>query len=461
MARPDVRKLALAAGLLLAERGEAADAVALLCAWAVAGAHDDEALLLLTEAQRIDPRSLLAQQAFETLTAATAAPPELQAAIARFSIDVVKKLVETKSKTQQRRVQIGFNNNVRYKGAVYHIQTEDSGPPRATIVTHLFADGGRIIRSVKREYDAELTRSDLVGFVRDLMKLQQLEMALALRAGELDLAIAGGGAGVVEVKIGPPKIDLQRVASHRREKVDREGKGSEAPESERTQRSEQEGLTGIVPVFLRLHVVRCLWSGPAMYEPRGHSVLMGRNGQVSLEGEPFCHPSEARLVWREGRVWLHDEDGGSGVFLRVQKAVKLDFGDEFLVGDQLLRVDAMAEPDDQPGPGPTFFCGSPRQRAFFRVTQQLEQGGDGRSILARAATMTIGSKQADFVIDNDRLVSETHCTLTEAEGGVMLVDLGSRSGVFVRIMGAQELVSGDEIVIGRTRLQLEVVEGAA
>ncbi len=457
MSRPDVRKLALAAGRLLAERGEAADAVALLCAWAAEGAHDDEALLLLTEAQRIDPRSLLAQQAFERLSGVAAAHAELQAAIDRFSLDTVKKLVDTKSKPQHRRAQIGFNNNVRYKGAVYHIQTEDSGPPRATIVTHLFADGGRIIRSVKREYGAELKRNDLVGFVRDLMKLQQLEMALALRAGELDPAIAGEGAGVVEVKTEPPKIDLQRVASHKQEKVDAAGKLSVAPQSEPTQRSAQEDA----PPFFRLHMVRCLWSGPAMYEPRGPSVVMGRNGQVSLEGETFCHPNEARLNWRGGRVWLQDEEGGSGVFLRVQRPVNLAFGDEFLVGDQLLRVDAMLEPDDQPGPGPTFFCGSPRQRAFFRVTQRLERGGDGRSALAHAATMTIGSKQADFVIDNDRLISETHCTLTEAEGGVMLIDLGSRSGVFVRIMGAQELVSGDEIVIGRTRLQLEVLEGVA
>jgi hypothetical protein len=460
MVRPEPRKLALAAGRLLAERGEAADAVALLCAWAAQSPHDDEALLLLTEAQRIDPRSLLGQQAFEALSGVAAPRAELEAAIARFSLDTVKKLVEARSKTKQRRAQIGFNNNVRYKGVVYHIQTEDSGPPRATITTHLFADGGRIVRSVKRDYTAELARKDLVSVVRELMKLQQLEMALALRNGELDAAIAGEGAGVVEVKTEPPKIDLRRVASHKRDKVDADGKGGEEPPSERTQRSEQEGLTGVVPVFLRLHVMRCLWSGPAMYEPRGPLVVVGRSGHVSLEGEPFCHPVEARLTCREGRVWLHHEEGGCGVFLRVHGAVKVDFDDEFLAGDQLLRVDRVAEPDDQPGPGPTFFCASPRQRAFFRLTQQLECGGEGRSVRAHTATMTIGSKQADFVIEHDRLVSETHCTLTEEEGGVMLVDLGSRSGVFVRIRGAQELVSGDEIVIGRTRLQLEVVGGS-
>ncbi len=458
MSLPDqARKLALAAGQKLAARGETADAVSLLCAWAAQGNNDEEALVMLTEAQRLDPRSLLAQQAFERLSGSGTDHQELGQAIDRFSFDEVKKLAATPKKAERRGIQIGFNNNVRYKGVVYHIQTEDSGPPKSNVVTHLYADGGRIVASVKREYGAETGRDDLIGYLRTLMKHQQLEMALALRGGDLDPAIGGEGAGKVEVKTSPPKIDLQRVATQKSEKFDAAGQHTEAdaPETERTQQSAH-----VAPIHMRLHMVRCLWNGPAAYEPSGPSVIIGRNGQVNLSGEPFCHANEAQLEWRDGRVWLNDQPGGSGVFLRVRRPVKLEFGDEFLVGDQLLRVDAMSEPDDHPGPGPTFFCGSPRKRAFFRVTQRLEGGGDGRVALAYEATMTIGSKQADFVIANDRLVSETHCTLSEESGGVMLLDLGSRSGVFVRIMGSQELLSGEEIVIGRTRLQLEVAERA-
>ena len=38
----------------------------------------------------------------------------------------------------------GYNTNVRHKGKLYHIQTEDSGINHPHIITHLFADGGRI-----------------------------------------------------------------------------------------------------------------------------------------------------------------------------------------------------------------------------------------------------------------------------------------------------------------------------
>src|SRR5688572_31576936 len=60
----------------------------------------------------------------------------------------------------------GFNNNVRHRGRIFHIQTEDSGVRFPRIVTHLFADGGRIIKTAKtrsEEHTSELqSQSNLV-----------------------------------------------------------------------------------------------------------------------------------------------------------------------------------------------------------------------------------------------------------------------------------------------------------
>ena len=47
---------------------------------------------------------------------------------------------------------LGYNNNVRHKNRVFHIQTEDSGVKHPHIITHLFMDGGRILKSVKTSY---------------------------------------------------------------------------------------------------------------------------------------------------------------------------------------------------------------------------------------------------------------------------------------------------------------------
>lgn len=81
---------------------------------------------------------------------------------------------------------LGYNNNVRHRGRVFHIQTEDSGTNSPRIMTHLFADGGRIVRSTRTDYSEYLGRDDMVAVVKNMMKEQHKAMFVALRSGELD-----------------------------------------------------------------------------------------------------------------------------------------------------------------------------------------------------------------------------------------------------------------------------------
>ncbi len=95
--------------------------------------------------------------------------------------------------------QLGYNTNVRYKTRVFHVQTEDSGVTRPHVISHLFADGGRIIKSVKRAYADQLEAPDLIARVKKLMQEQHKAMLLALRAGEFDALIGFEPEASVEV----------------------------------------------------------------------------------------------------------------------------------------------------------------------------------------------------------------------------------------------------------------------
>jgi hypothetical protein len=57
------------------------------------------------------------------------------------------------------------------------------------IVTHLFADGGRIIRTTRTDYAEHIGRDDMVEVVRRMMKEQHKAMFISLRAGELDVLL--------------------------------------------------------------------------------------------------------------------------------------------------------------------------------------------------------------------------------------------------------------------------------
>ena len=88
---------------------------------------------------------------------------------------------------------LGYNNNVRHKGKVFHIQTEDSGVKYGHIITHLFMDGGRILKSVKTSYAEYLGNERMADIVREMMKQQHKAMFIALRDGKFD-PVADGSA---------------------------------------------------------------------------------------------------------------------------------------------------------------------------------------------------------------------------------------------------------------------------
>lgn len=81
---------------------------------------------------------------------------------------------------------LGFNNNVRHRGRVFHIQTEDSGVRHPHVITHLFADGGRILKTIKTSYAEHIGQDRLTETVRGMMQEQHKGMFIALRDGQFD-----------------------------------------------------------------------------------------------------------------------------------------------------------------------------------------------------------------------------------------------------------------------------------
>ncbi len=81
---------------------------------------------------------------------------------------------------------VGYNTNVRHKGKLYHIQTEDSGVTRPHVITQLFADGGRIVASEKTSYQEHVESEHLPEIVKQLMREQHKRVFIGLRDGVYD-----------------------------------------------------------------------------------------------------------------------------------------------------------------------------------------------------------------------------------------------------------------------------------
>lgn len=79
----------------------------------------------------------------------------------------------------------GFNHNIKHKGRVFHIQTEDSGAKNPHIITHLFV-GGNILASKKTNYDELVGQHDYEKTVRSMMEEQHKQMLRNLINGVYD-----------------------------------------------------------------------------------------------------------------------------------------------------------------------------------------------------------------------------------------------------------------------------------
>jgi hypothetical protein len=76
---------------------------------------------------------------------------------------------------------LGYNHNVRYRGVIFHVQTEDSGIHNPHVFTHLF-HGGIILSTRKLVYDADAAEEA----VKSLMQAQHKAALKELKNGRFD-----------------------------------------------------------------------------------------------------------------------------------------------------------------------------------------------------------------------------------------------------------------------------------
>jgi len=94
-----------------------------------------------------------------------------------------------------KRMVVGFNHNIKYRGKTYHAQTEDSGADRPQVATHLFL-GGNIIASKRTSYADICGAENLPDVVRALMEEQHKEVLRNLVSGVYDHATPPGSPSI-------------------------------------------------------------------------------------------------------------------------------------------------------------------------------------------------------------------------------------------------------------------------
>jgi pSer/pThr/pTyr-binding forkhead associated (FHA) protein len=195
------------------------------------------------------------------------------------------------------------------------------------------------------------------------------------------------------------------------------------------------------------------------YQLSGTEHVVGRTeGAILFPDDPLLSPRHANFLYREGKLCVCDEGSTNGVFIRIHSPTRLESGASFLIGEQLLQVEALA-PDFGPQPDAegTYFYASPKRASKMRLIQRLRGGDIGLIVRARGDSVTLGREGNDVNFPDDPFISGRHAEVASSpDGAFVITDLGSKNGTFVRIAGETPLVHGDYVFVGQQLLRVEI-----
>lgn len=211
-----------------------------------------------------------------------------------------------------------------------------------------------------------------------------------------------------------------------------------------------------VPGKAKLILIRGEGREGVAYHLNADEHAAGRSEQIAFADDPFVSPRHANFFYREGKLVVKDEGSLNGIYVRVRGSVEVAPGDFFLAGEQVFRLDATPEMHDDPGDDGTFFYSSPKHKSLFRLTQMLQGGAPGMTVVARGSSLQIGREGGDLNFPTDLYMSAAHCKVEDSGGPMMLTDLTSRNGTYVRLRAERELSHGDYLFIGRKLLRVEI-----
>lgn len=185
--------------------------------------------------------------------------------------------------------------------------------------------------------------------------------------------------------------------------------------------------------------------------------IAGRGkGVILFPDDHYLDEQHATFFYKANQIYLSDDQSTNGTFLRIREPVTLDDGDEFSVGQQRFRLEILDLKEGYSAADQTMMYISPGLGYRFRLVHILDGQKPGNAFCSAANSLTIGREGVDIIFPDDRHISRNHARVSWQDGAVVLEDLDSKNGTFVRIKEEQPLQHGDYVFMGKELLRVEI-----
>lgn len=179
------------------------------------------------------------------------------------------------------------------------------------------------------------------------------------------------------------------------------------------------------------------------------TTTVGRDSGGIFAGDSYLSPRHATFTSNGPRVTVKDEASLNGVYKKLQRdtPVELKPNDVFRIGQEIVRFEPLTP--SQPSADGVEQLGSPARGYVGRVALVIGRDVTGNAFPIPDTGIHLGRERGDVLFPEDGYVSGLHCRLTWENGLLMLTDLGSSNGTFVRISNETELRAGDVLLMGQ------------
>jgi pSer/pThr/pTyr-binding forkhead associated (FHA) protein len=194
-----------------------------------------------------------------------------------------------------------------------------------------------------------------------------------------------------------------------------------------------------------------------------NSTMLGReNAHVNFPDDDFLASQHALLNWEDDVLMVHPLDTTNGVFLRLEGELELKSGDWFRVGQELLcydDVNKVVGGKPKVTPDGTQQLGSPLHgEAWGRLYQRVGTDAPGASYLLSGKGITMGREKGEITFPDDGYVSGKHAVILRDQGRIILKDLGSSNGTYIRLRAPAPVKEGSHILVGQQLFRVQTDE---
>jgi pSer/pThr/pTyr-binding forkhead associated (FHA) protein len=182
-------------------------------------------------------------------------------------------------------------------------------------------------------------------------------------------------------------------------------------------------------------------------------TLIGRGQGALFEADAYLSPRHAEFRAGPDGLTVRDLRSLNGIFLRLSGEEALESGDIFRLGQELLRFEVISAP--QPLEDGTEIMGTPNPGFWGRLSVIVGRDVDGSAFPLFGDAIVLGRERGDILFPEDGYVSGTHARISLNEGQVILSDLGSSNGTFLRLRHERAVPNGSFVLMGQQLFRVE------